>query len=119
MSKIYFKFLSHPGDLFRGTDVVELPDPNSDLENFLIYFLSHYQSDKRIAYIDDLSKVIDNEFEDENEKLKLLSKFSINSFESMQLEINTVDEELKKEAFENFYKLILYNKIEIIYNNEK
>ena len=41
MNNIYFKYKDHPGDFLRNTDVIELPNPQDDLENFLVQFLKH------------------------------------------------------------------------------
>ncbi|MEG0760747.1 hypothetical protein [Chryseobacterium sp.] len=39
--------------------------------------------------------------------------------EEIQIEINEVEDDLKQRAYENFYQLILDDKIEIITNGEK
>jgi hypothetical protein len=38
MPSTYFKFKAHPGDLFRNAEEHELPDPDADLEAFLVWF---------------------------------------------------------------------------------
>jgi hypothetical protein len=119
MKKIFFRYKVHPGDLLRNTDVIELPNPNDNLEDFLIWFLHNYQSDNRIAYLDDLSKLIDNEFSSEEDRADLIKKIGHKTDEEMQEEINLIEDELKKEAFENFYQLLLLNKIEILGDDEK
>jgi len=114
MKKILFKYKEHPGDLFRNTDVIELPNPDNNLEDFLICFLDNYQSDKRIAHIDDLSKLVENEFLDENEKERFKNFIGNKTQEELLSEIELIENELKAEAFRNFYYLLLSNKIEIV-----
>jgi hypothetical protein len=114
MKKILFKYKEHPGDLFRNTDVIELPNPDNNLEDFLICFLDNYQSDKRIAHIDDLSKLVENEFLDENEKERFENFIGNKTQEELLSEIELIENELKAEAFRNFYNLLLSNKIEIV-----
>jgi hypothetical protein len=77
MSKVCFKYKSHPGDLLRNSEKTELPNPDSNLEDFLIWFLDNYQSDSRISYIDDLSKLVDDEFVDENDRVIFEKKLEI------------------------------------------
>ena len=38
-TQVYFRFREHPGDLFRSTDIIELPDPDKDQSTFLVKFL--------------------------------------------------------------------------------
>lgn len=119
MKKLYFRYKSHPGDFFRNTDILELPNPNDNLEDFLIWFLSNYQSDNRIAYIDDLHKLMHNEFSHEEDKNEFINQVGIKTEKEIQEEISSVEKELKFEAYKNFYHLLLSNKIEIINDNEK
>lgn len=119
MKKIFFRHIVHPGDLFRNTDVVELPHPNENLEDFLIWFLHNYQSDNRVAYIDDLSKLLYNEFSIEGDKVDFTNQIGTKTDKEIQAEISKVEDELKTEAYENFYQLLLSNKIEIVSDNEK
>lgn len=119
MNKIYFKFKEHPGDLFRNTDIIELPNPCQDLESFFVNFLNHYQSDNRVSELDDLYKFIYNEFDNQKAKNDLIVKHNLNSNEDAQLIINSIEDELKNEAFGNFYNFLLDNKIELIQSYEK
>jgi hypothetical protein len=119
MSKCYFRYKVHPGDLFRNTSIIELPNPDNNLESFLIWFLDNYQSDSRIAQIDDLSKLYYNEFCDEKEKETLEASSGSRTKEAIYSEIKQIENELKAEAFDNFYHLLLSNKIEIVTDNEK
>lgn len=119
MNKIYFRFKSHPGDFLRNSEITEMPNPDENLEEFLIWFLENYQSDKRIAHINDLSKLIDNEFSDENDKANFLKIIGIKTENELISEIEIVENELKTEAYKNFYNLVLTNKIEILNINER
>jgi len=92
---------------------VELPNPDENLEGFLIWFLRTYQSDSRVTYVDDLYKLLHNEFSNEEDRMELLQQVGTKTNIEIQEEIKLVEDELKKEAFENFYKLILSNKIEL------
>ncbi len=58
MRKIYFKCKTQPGDLLRDTSVVKLPDPETNLEDFLVWFLPDYQSSNDVAYLNDLAKML-------------------------------------------------------------
>ena len=113
MNKSYFKYKSHPGDLLRNSDITELPNPENNLEDFLIWFLDNYQSDSRVSYIDDLSKLVDDEFIDENDKMKFENKIGNKSKSDLMEEIRMIENELEMEAYKNFYHLLLSNKIEI------
>lgn len=119
MNKIYFKYKSHPGDLLRNSELTELPNPEDNLEDFLIWFLDNYQSDSRLSYIDDLSKLVDDEFVDQNDKVKFENKIGIKSKREIIEEIRVIENELEVEAYKNFYHLLLSNKIQIVANNEK
>ncbi len=119
MKKIYFRYKVHPGDFLRNSDIIELPNPGNNLEVFLIWFLNNYQIDKRIAYIDDLAKLLNNEFLDENEKKRFEKINGNKTREELLTEIGLIENELKAEAYNNFYHLLLSNKIEILTDNEK
>lgn len=119
MSYITFKFKEHPGDLLRNTDIVQLPNPDKNLEDFLIYFLHHYQSDERVCYLDNLCKLLNNEFFDDIEKESFIEINNVKTVEEIKEQINLVEIELKNEAYKNFYNLILNNKIELLENGKK
>lgn len=119
MKKIFFRFKVHPGDLLRNTDIVELPSPNENLEDFLIWFLRKYQSDDRIAHLDDLNKLLHNEFSSEIDKTDFIKQIGTKTDNEVQEEINLVEDELKGEAYKNFYHLLLSNEIEIVSNDKK
>ncbi|MCI3936655.1 hypothetical protein MQX03_05560 [Chryseobacterium aahli] len=119
MTKIYFKFNEHPGDFLRNTDVIELPNPKGDLENFLVQFLKHYQSDEKVTYLDDLYKLLDNDFFEETDKNKFINFIGNKTESEIKNEIKLVENELINEAYQNFYNLIQTNKIQIIENDKK
>lgn len=114
MKQTYFKFNNHPGDLFRNQELVLLPNYEDDLERFWVSFLDNYQSDYRIASIDDLSKLINDELENDNQRAKLFSQFEIASIDDAKRKLAIIEDCLKREAFENFYKLVAENKIQIV-----
>jgi hypothetical protein len=114
MSKMFFRYKIHPGDLLRNSDYMELPNPYKNLEDFLIWFLDNYQSDKRIARIDDLSRIADDEFIEEYEKSNINAFDFDKSKAELLAEIKLIENELKAEAFKNFYHLLLSQKIEIL-----
>lgn len=115
MSQVLFKYRVHPGDFFRNAEIAKLPNPEHNFEEFLIWFLDNYQSDSRIAYIDDLSKAI----EEENITTILIGDKSFKNKSEIQNEIEVIENELKAEAYENFYRLLRENKIEIITDYDK
>lgn len=112
--KSFFRFYQHPGGFFRNTEKHPIPDPEKDLESFLVNFLRDYQSDDRVAYLDDLYKFCFNEFESEEQQSAFMDQHDIHSLEAAQIEIQNVENRLKSEAYSNFYHLILKSQIEII-----
>lgn len=112
MKPLHFRYKSHPGDLLRNTDIVPLPDPKENLEDFLVWFLTHYQSDDRIAYLDDLYKLLHNEFSNEEDRLKFVDQRD-DTIE-IQDEIDLIEKDLEAEAYENFYHLLRTDRIEIV-----
>lgn len=109
-----FRFYHHPGDFFRNADVQSMPNPEDDLESFLINFLHNYQSDDRIAYLDDLYKLCFNEFETEEQQSDFMLKNNIPDLEGAKAEISALENHLKQEAYANFYNLTLNKQIEVI-----
>ncbi|OFV11187.1 hypothetical protein HMPREF3127_20055 [Sphingobacterium sp. HMSC13C05] len=45
----HFRYKEHPGDLFRDTVIVPLPDPYKDQENFWIWFHPCFQTSQDVA----------------------------------------------------------------------
>ncbi len=119
MNNVCVKYKEHPGDFLRNTDTVILPNPKEDLESFFVQFLKHYQSDERVAYIDDLYKLLDDEFFNDEDKQKFIRTIGNKTEKEIKYEIQKTENELKNEAYSNFYKLVLTKQIEIIYNGEK
>ena len=118
-TQVYFRFREHPGDLFRSTDIIELPDPNDKgSDDFLVQFLPNYQSDQTVAYLNDLYKLLNDEFSNDEEKANILEFIEDKTLEQVDEEIKTITQELHIKALNNFYELILNNRIEII-NNEQ
>lgn len=116
---LFFRYINHPGDFFRNSEVVELPDPDKDLEVFLIWFLSNYQSDDRIAYLEDLYKIKNNEFQSVLEKSNFINENELKNDFLIKKEIYSIENELKHEAYQNFYHLLLNRKIELVNHYEK
>lgn len=113
MKNIYIKFRKHPGDVFRNTEKSIIPNPIKNQEDFLVNFLTHYQSDQRIADLDDLYKVLYNEFSDEIYENTLLNQKEIDTKTDLQNQIDELEEELMREAYRNFYEWILVGRIEV------
>lgn len=119
MNTVSFKYKEHPGDFFRNSEVTTLPNPNEDMESFLVQFLKSYQSDERIAYIDDLYKLLDDEFFNDKDKQEFIKKIGNRTEKEIKNEIQNIENELKNEAFSNFYNLVLTKQIEIFENGKK
>ncbi len=120
MKKIHFRFRKHPGDLLRDTSITQLPDPQKDLDTFLVQFLPLYQTDSTVAYLNDLHKLYYDDFQDDEDLLKFIEYLGGEKTKvELENEINDVEKRLVNEAYENFYSLVLENKIEIITNGEE
>lgn len=120
MKKINFRFREHPGDLLRGTLIKELPNPEKELDAFLLQFLPCYQTDDTVAFLDDLYKLYDDEFEDEGDMLNFVEYIGgSKTKKEIKMEINEVEDDLTMRAYKNFYQLILEDKIEILTNGEE
>lgn len=117
--KIFCRFKVHPGDLLRNNDIFQLPNPNDNLEDFLIWFMNNYQSDDRLAYLDDLYKLFDDDFSDEETKARFIDQVGNMTVGEIKEAIEFEENELKVEAYTNFYHLVLSDKIEIVRPNEK
>lgn len=116
MREVFFRYNEHPGDLLRDTSITVLPDPNHNLEDFLVQFLRHYQSDERVAFLNDLYKVIEGELCSDEEEFNNLSIEGYSSDKEVKEEILVIENELKQEAYKNFYHLVFSRKIELIDN---
>lgn len=113
MINIYFKYKEHPADLLRSSDIVELPNPEKNLEEFLVWFLKSYQSNESVTYLDDLYKFLYNEFIDEGGRATFIEFSGKQTQQEIKEEIGLVEQKLKKEAYQNFYELVKGNKIEV------
>ena len=116
MNKFSFRYHTHPGDLLRNTDIVKLPDLEENLEDFLIWFLDNYQSDQRVADLDDLYKLLNNEFYYELEKEDFIERIEVSSEKEIKEKISRIEVGLKEDAFENFYYLLMHDEIELFSN---
>ena len=73
MKNILFKFKKLPSDLLRGTSTLQLPDPEKDLDTFLVQFLPLYQTDNTVSYVNDLYKLLDDDFQDDDDLIKFIN----------------------------------------------
>lgn len=116
---LFFRYINHPGDFFRNSEIVELPNPDKDLEKFLVWFLTNYQSDDRIAYLEDLYKIKNKEIHSDLEKSRFINEHDLKNDISIKKEIYSIEKKLKHEAYQNFYHLLLNKKIELVNHYEK
>lgn len=114
--KVSFRYVEHPGDLFRNTDVMELPNPKLDLESFLVQFLPHYQSDLRIAQLNDLLKLLEDDFSDESAKQRQIEVYGVVAEKEISSKVKLLEEELTIEAYKNFYHQLQSKQLEIVSN---
>ena len=114
-----FKYKEHPGDFFRNTDIISLPNPQDDLESFLVQFLKNYQSDERVTYIDELFKLLDDDFINDEDKQAFIKTTGNKTEKEIEIEIKMIENELKNEAYSNFYNLVLTEQIEMFEHGEK
>ncbi|RZK53876.1 MAG: hypothetical protein EOO87_11890 [Pedobacter sp.] len=119
MDNVYFKFKEHPGDFLRDTNFIALPNPKEDVEGFLVQFLRSYQTDDRVAYLDDLYKLLHNEFSTNEDRNNFATLIKFENSEEIKDEIYSLETELKNEAFENFFYLVQTKKILFINDGEK
>lgn len=120
MKTIFFRFREHPGDLLRGTLDKKLPNPEEDLDDLLLQFLPCYQTDDTVAFLNDLYKLYNEEFGEEEEMLRFVKYIGgAKTKKEIQIKINEVENDLMMRAYQNFYQLILENKIEIFINDEE
>lgn len=52
----HFRHKEHPGDVFRGTVILPLPDPYKDQKNFWIWFRPCFQTSHDVDDLNDLYK---------------------------------------------------------------
>lgn len=116
MREVFFKYNQHPGDLLRDESVTKLPDSSHNLEDFLVQFLPNYQSDDRVAFLNDLYKILETELGSAEEEFIAMGIEGYSSDKEVKEEILIIENELKQEAYKNFYHLVFSHKIEIIDN---
>lgn len=96
-----YLFPSHPGDLFRNNLPQALPNPDADLDAFLVAFLDHYQSDERVALLNDLYKLKFNEFETVEDELAFRAHIVDLGLEDVDSSIQKLEFILRREAESN------------------
>lgn len=111
----YFHFPQHPGDFFRNESPRILPDPQEDLESFLLCFLEHYQSDVRVMRLNDFYKKLHNDFESDAEEQHFEAHYGSFSDNELLAQIQTMEDQLKQEAYQNYKDWICSGKI-ILYS---
>ena len=118
-NQIYFHYKEHPGDFLRDDSIQELPDPYSQKQDFWVWFLPNYQNDETVSVLNDLYKIHDDCFSDENEKAEFILRNEIKNNKELDDKINQIEECLSFESYKNFYQLIRSGKLEIFENGEK
>ena len=113
MNNIYFRYKEHPADLLRSTDIVELPNPEENLEEFLVWFLKNYQSDSQVTYLNDLYKLLHNDFTNESDEADFIEFSGKQTEKEIREEINLTELKLKNKGYQNFHELVQENKIEV------
>ena len=119
IENVYFRYKEHPGDFFRDISPIELPNPKTNLEEFLVSFLKDYQGDSSVAYLDDLYKLLFDEFSNEVDQNKFIQLYGKRPIEALNAEIKLTEENLLAEAYKNFYFYLSNDKIEIIESAQK
>lgn len=92
-----------------------LPDPAKDLESFWVWFLDGYQSDQRVALLDDMYKYLQDEHEGDERNGVADADLTCKSKDELLLDIKVLENKLTQEAYANFYQLVLSNQIEVIF----
>lgn len=111
MLKLSFKYKIYSGGLFRDNSIQVLPDFKTQKQEFWIWFHPNYQSDEKIAYLNDLYKWYDDELE-----LPEIIQFGHMNKEELSIEIERIEQKLDFESLLYFYELIKSGEIEIIFN---
>ena len=113
MEKIYFKYNEQTKDWFWDEKTHALPNPQKDIQQFLNWFLKDYETDKRVLYLKDLYKIRSKSLKiEEEQEIKL--KYKLKPESEVEEEIKNLEENLRLEACENFYELLMQNKIKIV-----
>lgn len=101
-----YQYPSHPGDFFRDASPHEVPNPDVDLEAFLVAFLDCYQSDEKIALLNDLYKLQNYEFESEVEEQKFKDSLLPEHLANLEQTIQHLESKLRIEAEMNYTTMI-------------
>lgn len=112
MASIYFKYKTHPGDLFRDDTVHPLPAPVTEREESWIWFLLCYQSDEKVAFLNDLYKYHDQELS-EAEEINFEKHHGKMNHTMLFNKIKQVEQELDLESLKNFYRLVKLGRIKV------
>jgi|GEM_PF-6250604 len=118
MEKIYFKYNEQTKDLFWDEKNHSLPNPQKDIQQFLNWFLRDYKTDERVLYLKDLYKLKNKEFNTAKEQ-EIIVKYNLKPDAKIEEEIQNLEEKLRLEACENFYDLLMKNKIKIVDQTEE
>ncbi|NLB63601.1 MAG: hypothetical protein GX801_05770 [Fibrobacter sp.] len=113
MTSTLIQFINHPGDLFRNTQAVKLPDPDTNLEEFLVLFLPYYQSDQQVALLNDLYLLFHKEFPDSEAEKLFKQENDISNDSDVLRKITALESQLKHKAYQNFYHLIREQKLAV------
>lgn len=118
MEKIYFKYNEQPENMFWDEKIHSLPNPQKDIQQFLNWFLKDYETDKRVLCLKDLYKIKSKALKaEEEQEIKL--KYNLKPELPVEEEIKTLEGNLRLEACENFYELLMQNKIKIVDQEEE
>jgi hypothetical protein len=109
------RFKMHPRDFFRDTHPVELPDPEVDLERFLVLFLDDYSRDDRIAQLDDLSKLLYGELPSMEAEDEIKTRFAFTGHDEIAQEIQRLEANLTMEAYVNYYRWVRTGRLEVLF----
>ena len=114
--KLRFRFKIHPGDLFRDTSIQEMPDPYNDQEQFWVWFHPRFQSSQDIYELNNLYKLLHDEEFDEDfiEDNDWYDHYSSLDEKKLKSEIQKLETEITADCYENFYRLVRDELIEII-----
>ncbi|HLS29559.1 MAG TPA: hypothetical protein VK021_01740 [Flavobacteriaceae bacterium] len=108
---LYFKYNNPPSN-FIDKEIHLLPNPQQDIQGFLGWFLKDYQSDERVEHLRELYKLKGEKSDSKAEKQSSTTKNQVEE------EIMTLEDDLRLEACENFYKLLMENTVEIVSQDE-
>jgi len=117
MNKTYYRIKKSNLTSSWKTMAHEFPDPVKDAEEFLVQFLPWYETDNQVTYLDDLYKLLFDEFQSESDKINFIEFCNLTEESEIKDEIIRTEKALKIRAYDNFYSLVKNNKIEILDTN--